>query len=104
MGDSARCWFNSPSPPSDYRPDQIGLSEFSICRADESGRKSDLMSSEWNYPRLDFHPVKTPGRACCILTALWAIPHSKAIFLAYGMANARHLPGNWRQREIAHHG
>jgi hypothetical protein len=42
--------------------------------------------------------------AICNLTALGAIPHSKAILLAYGMVNARHVPGVWRQRQIAHHG
>jgi hypothetical protein len=35
------------------------------------------------------------------LTALFAIPHSKAIILAYGMANASHVHGDWRQREMA---
>jgi len=104
MGDSARCWFNSPSPPSNYRSDQIGLSEFSICRVDESGHKSDLMRREGSLQRLDFHPAKTPGMAICNLTALWAFPPFRAIFLAYGTVNARHIPGVWGQRQIAHHG
>jgi hypothetical protein len=104
MGDSARCWFIPPSALSDYRSDQIGLSEFSICRAEESGRESDLMSREGSLQRLDFHPAKTPGVASCNLTALWEFRPSMAIFLAYGMVNAGHVPGVWRLRQIAPHG
>jgi hypothetical protein len=48
-----------------------------------------------------FHTLKTQGTVCCNLTALFAIPHSKAIILAYGMANASHVHGDWRQREMA---
>jgi hypothetical protein len=49
----------------------------------------------------EFHPMRTQGNVCCNLTALFAIPHSRAIILAYGMANASHALGDWRQREIA---
>jgi hypothetical protein len=52
----------------------------------------------------EFHTLKTQGNVCCNLTALYAIPHSRAIILAYGMVNASHIDGGWRLREIAHHG
>jgi hypothetical protein len=48
MGDPALCWFIPPSDPSDYRSDQIGPSEFPICRFDESDRKSELLNREGN--------------------------------------------------------
>jgi len=104
MGDPALCWFNPPSAPPDYRSDPIGPSEFPTCQVDESDREPDLLRREGGWRGQEFHPAKTPGRACCNLTALWAFPHSWAIILAYGMVNAGHLPGDWRQREIAPHG
>ncbi len=48
MRDPALRWFNPPSAPSDYRSDHIGLSEFPICRVDESDRESDILSREGN--------------------------------------------------------
>jgi hypothetical protein len=53
----------------------------------------------------EFHTMKTQGNVCCNLATLFMIfLPVRAIILAYGMVNASHIDGGWRQREIAQHG